>query len=300
MIVVFAFEIESKDVRSVRTLHNTVRSDIGELVTFRAMPTRSVPIDRLDPFLFLNHHGPQVYEPGNPGLPFEPHPHKGFETVTFILEGSLVHSDNSGHNSEITAGGVQWMTAGKGIVHSEMSSEEFKENGGPIEMLQLWVNLPKEKKNLEPAYTGLQSSEIPAIQISGGSITHLISGGMFGKDGPIQSNTDVTMSWVEFEKGDSLEVNVDPSREVFFYTVSGSFRVNGSPVNDKTLVEFNKDGSRIEVKAQKKGVILFGHAEPTGDPVVAEGPFVMNTKVEIRQAIRDYRAGKFGGPIEEH
>ncbi|MFZ6051287.1 pirin family protein [Halocola ammonii] len=264
------------------------------------MPTRSVSIDQLDPFLFLNHHGPQVYEPGNSGLPFEPHPHKGFETVTFILEGSLVHSDNSGHTSEITAGGVQWMTAGKGIVHSEMSSEEFKKNGGPIEILQLWVNLPKEKKNLEPAYTGLQSQAIPKFQSSGGATVHLISGDLEGENGPIKSNTDVTMSWVEFNAGESFEVSVDPSREVFFYTVSGDFTVNGKQVVDKTLVEFGKDGSQINVKASKKGVILFGHAEPTGDPVVSEGPFVMNTKEEIRQAIRDYRAGKFGGPIEEH
>jgi redox-sensitive bicupin YhaK (pirin superfamily) len=264
------------------------------------MPTRQVPIDMLDQFFFLNHHGPQVYEPNNSGLPFEPHPHKGFETVTFILEGSLVHSDNSGHVSEITAGGVQWMTAGKGIVHSEMSSNEFKKNGGPIEMLQLWVNLPKEKKSLEPAYTGLQRNDIPKIDVGTNAKANLISGMLNGQKGPLESSTDVMMSWLEFGKGSSFNTEVDPSREVFFYVVSGTIEVNRETAGERTLVEFEKDGSQLEVSSANGAVVLFGHAEPTGDPVVAEGPFVMNSKEEIRQAIKDYRSGKFGRTIEDH
>ena len=122
--------------RSVHRLHPAMRDDIGDLITQRPLPGRLV--DQIDPFLFLNHHGPQNYPPHNRGLPFGPHPHRGFETVTFILEGMLAHRDNAGHESVIHAGGVQWMTAGRGIVHAEVSPREFLEQGGPIEILQLW------------------------------------------------------------------------------------------------------------------------------------------------------------------
>ena len=115
--------------------HDAHRDDIGDLVTWRPLPGPA--LDALDPFLFLNHHGPQVYAPGNRGLPFGPHPHRGFETVTFIVDGELAHRDSAGHESVIEAGGVQWMTAGRGIVHAEVSPETFRRRGGPLEILQL-------------------------------------------------------------------------------------------------------------------------------------------------------------------
>src|SRR6187549_2924351 len=127
-------------MRSIKKIHKAVYEPIADLVTYRAIPTAS--IDYIDPFLFLNHHGPQVYPPGNRGLPFGPHPHRGFETVTFIVEGSLMHRDTGGHESVIRSGGVQWMTAGRGLEHAELSPEDFLRNGGPLEILQLWVNLP--------------------------------------------------------------------------------------------------------------------------------------------------------------
>src|SRR5687768_9690885 len=129
-------------LRTLKAIHKAEYDPIGGLVTYRAMPTRNFPMNRLDPFIFLNHHGRQVYPPGNPGLPFGPHPHRGFETVTFILEGELTHKDSSGAESVIREGGVQWMTAGSGLIHAEISSEVFKQKGGPLEILQLWVNLP--------------------------------------------------------------------------------------------------------------------------------------------------------------
>ena len=109
----------------------------------------------VDPFIFLNHHGPQNYGPDNSGLPFGPHPHRGMETVTIIIEGDIAHKDSAGNNSVIESGGVQWMTAGKGLIHEEVSSDEFKEKGGPLEILQLWVNLPARLKMTEPKYKGL-------------------------------------------------------------------------------------------------------------------------------------------------
>ena len=146
-------------LRPVRGIHNAVRDDIADLVTRRAMPTAS--INNIDPFLFLNHHGPQKYSSPNHGLPFGPHPHRGFETVTFILEGDIAHSDTGGHESIIEAGGVQWMTAGSGLVHMETSSEAFKKRGGGMECLQLWVNLPASLKMTKPRYTGFATAAHP-------------------------------------------------------------------------------------------------------------------------------------------
>src|SRR5690349_23253713 len=130
--------------KTVLAQHAAYRDDIGDLQTRRPVPGPKVA--QVDPFLFLNHHGPQIYPPNNGGLPFGPHPHRGFETVTFILEGDLTHKDSSGAASVIQEGGIQWMTAGSGLVHAEISSGKFKEEGGPLEILQLWVNLPSKFK----------------------------------------------------------------------------------------------------------------------------------------------------------
>ena len=140
--------------KTIKRRHPAVRDDIADLTTRRPVPGAS--IEQVDPFLFLNHHGPQTYRPNNAGLPFGLHPHRGFETVTFILAGSLAHHDTGGHSSIIAAGGVQWMTAGSGLVHAEISPEEFKRVGGPLEILQLWVNLPPRLKMTAPRYIGLQ------------------------------------------------------------------------------------------------------------------------------------------------
>src|SRR6476620_8809071 len=163
-------------------------TDFNGLDTFRVMPTRKVPMERIDPCIFLNHHGPQEYIPNNRGLPFGPHPHKGFETVTFILQGDLVHKDNTGYTSNIKAGGIQWMTAGRGIMHSETSSEEFKKSGGNVEIIQLWLNLPSTLKLSPPAYIGLQRNEIPELVLDNGKVhVQVISGSWQGTQAPIQS-----------------------------------------------------------------------------------------------------------------
>src|SRR3982074_730528 len=129
-------------MRTIKAIHKAVYEPIVDLVTYRVMPTDTIAMNALDPFIFLNHHGRQEYLPHNHGLPFGPHPHRGFETVTFILAGDLLHRDSAGHESVIGAGGVQWMTAGRGLIHAELSSPLFMQRGGPLEILQLWVNLP--------------------------------------------------------------------------------------------------------------------------------------------------------------
>jgi quercetin 2,3-dioxygenase len=276
--------------RTVRNIHRAERDDVGTLVTRRPLPSRS--IDSLDPFLFLNHHGPQTYPRGNQGLPFGPHPHRGFETVTFILEGDLLHRDSGGHESVIGAGGAQWMTAGRGLIHAELSSPGFMERGGPLEILQLWVNLPARLKMTEPRYLGVQERQVPQISLDGATVS-LIAGGLLGRQGPVESLTGVWMSTVSLAPGASLRLPAPRGRAVFLYVARGA--LSGVPAFH--LVELNDDADEVELRSTGGATALFGHAAPLGEPVVAQGPFVMNTREEIVQAVRDYHAGLFGPPM---
>jgi redox-sensitive bicupin YhaK (pirin superfamily) len=280
-------------LKSILALHPSHRDDIADLVTRRPVPGPRV--QQVDPFLFLNHHGPQVYPRGNRGLPFGPHPHRGFETVTFILEGELMHRDSAGYESVIRAGGVQWMTAGSGLVHAELSPEDFKRNGGPLEILQLWVNLPSRLKFTPPRYQGLQVDAIPQIEIAGGlARLALIAGEWNGAKGPVDSITGNFMSTIEASPGARVNVGGLSARSVFLYVVSGQARVNGRDVAQHTLVELDIAGDELEIEATSAARFLFGHGIPINEPVIAHGPFVMSTVDEIRQAIVDYQAGKFG------
>ena len=277
-------------------LHPARRDDIADLTTRRPLPGPG--IEQVDPFLFLNHHGPQVYPPGNRGLPFGPHPHRGFETVTFILEGSLTHRDSAGHESVIRAGGVQWMTAGSGIVHAEISPAEFLRQGGPLEILQLWVNLPPSLKMTRPRYVGLQREDIPALPAADGKGTvNLIAGEWHGVRGPVESLTGVFMATVALASGGRVAFPDVRTRSVFLYGVRGRIEVAGSAAPEHTLLELSREGDSVEIRALTDAFLLFGHAEAIGAPVVAHGPFVMNSAEEIRQAIVDYQAGRFG-PLE--
>ena len=280
-------------MRSIKKLHKAVSAPIGNLITYRALP--SAQIDQIDPFLFLNHHGHQVYEPNNTGLPFGPHPHRGFETLTFILSGDVMHRDSGGGKSTIKAGGIQWMTAGSGLIHTEVSSEEFKKKGGDVEILQLWINLPARLKMTPPKYTGLQKEQIPVLEKDEGKVrVNAISGDWGEVKGPVETFTDINMSTIEFKKGGVYSTSVAASRNIFLYVVRGCIQVNSETATFRTLVEFNNDGEYITINAREDSVIIFGHAEPFNEPVVAHGPFVMNTEAEIRQAMEDYQSGKMG------
>jgi len=284
--------------KTILRLHPALRDDIGDLLTQRPVPSNE--LDQIDPFLFLNHHGPQTYGPHNRGLPFGPHPHRGFETVTFIVEGMLAHRDSAGHESVIHAGGIQWMTAGRGIVHAEVSPQAFLERGGPLEILQLWVNLPSRLKMSAPAYTGLQQDQIPALSLDGGKVTlNLISGAWAGTPGPVQSLTGVFMSTVAMQAGGKLDVAGLAQRNVLLYVVRGRVRVgqDGAPVDAFHLVELSEDGDTLSLHAESDALLLFGHAAPIREPVVAHGPFVMTTREEIVQAVADYQAGRFGSTL---
>ena len=277
--------------RPVVRLHPAHRDDIGDLVTRRPVPGPGV--EQVDPFLFLNHHGPQTYPPNNRGLPFGPHPHRGFETVTFILDGELAHNDSAGGESIIRAGGVQWMTAGSGLIHAELSPAAFKRDGGPMEILQLWVNLPSRLKMTAPNYIGLQAGDIPTFTTDQGVTVEPVSGEWLGVAAPIQSLIDIHLTVIRLPAGAGFETPVAADRNVFLYAVKGEVAMAGTPVPRWNLAALG-EGDAIDITAASDAVVLLGHARPIGEPVFSHGPFVMNTREEIVQAIQDYQAGKFG------
>jgi redox-sensitive bicupin YhaK (pirin superfamily) len=283
--------------KEVRALHAALRDDIGDLVTRRPLPGPA--LEQIDPFLFLNHHGPQRYPPGNGGLPFGPHPHRGFETVTFIVDGELAHRDSAGHESVIRAGGVQWMTAGDGIVHAEVSTDAFRRDGGPLEILQLWINLPARLKRVPPRYVGLQRDAMPALPLDDGKgHVRLITGRWGGQAGPIASLTGVMMSTVDVRAGGHARFDALAGRSVFLYIVHGAVRIADADADAFTLIELDEQGETVDIAAVEDSLVLFGHADPIREPVVAHGPFVMNTREEIVEAIRDYEAGRFGTAVD--
>lgn len=285
--------MNSPTTRTVTRLHPAYRNDIGDLVTRRPVPGPGV--QQVDPFLFLNHHGPQTYPPNNHGLPFGPHPHRGFETVTFILDGELAHNDSAGGESIIRAGGIQWMTAGSGLIHAELSPASFKRDGGPMEILQLWVNLPSRLKMTQSNYVGLQAEDIPTFTTEGGVTVEPVSGEWLGVEAPIRSLIDIHLAVVRLPAGARFETPIAAGRNVFLYVVKGGVSVAGTSVPEWNLVGLS-DGDGLDMTAETDAVVLLGHALPIGEPVFSHGPFVMNTREEIIQAIEDYNAGKFGPP----
>ncbi|MCC5920260.1 MAG: pirin family protein [Cyclobacteriaceae bacterium] len=264
---------------------------IADLKTNTPLPNAS--FSDLDPFLLLNHHGPQKYTSNNNGLPFGPHPHRGMETVTFILKGDIMHKDSTGHESIIDAGGIQYMRAGSGLIHAEVSSDAFKKSGGELEIMQLWLNLPASHKMSEPYYKGFQRNEIPVVEGEGYRVD-VISGNYEGVKGAFQTPTDVALRLIRAENGSQINYEVKASENIFFYIVSGEVSLNDVKVNQYQLAKISSETTQLIIKMNSNARILLGHGTPFHEPIVAQGPFVMNSREEIQEAYHDYQTGKFG------
>lgn len=284
--------------RKVLSIRAALRTVIGGLDT--RIPFSGPPSDMLDPFLLLAHHGPQVIAPNSPEPPFGPHPHRGFETVTFILHGEVNHIDSLGNQELIHSGGVQWLTAGAGVVHGELSPENFWTQGGKLEILQLWVNLPARLKMTQPRYVGVEAADFSVVTLSDGAgIVDVVSGSFANLAGPITSLTGIFLSIASLRPSARVMLPTPTGRTVLFYVVDGELTINGETAKDGDLVTFS-DGDSISVDVVRETKILFGHGDAIGEPVVAGGPFVMNDIAEIDEAWADYRSGKFGqllGPV---
>lgn len=278
-------------IRPVKFVYKARNQPIENLITYQALPNPY--LENIDPFLLLNHHGPQVYEPKNRGLPFGPHPHRGFQTLTFILKGELVHQDNAGHKNIIKAGGIQWMNAGRGIIHSEVSSEEYKRKGGEIEVIQLWINLPSRLKMSEPKYVGLQACQVPSTEIESGVEVYLVSGQINGISGAIQMPIPVTLFRLRIQAEKTYTIQSQAGQNILCYCVQGKATINDVNVESNGITHFEEKAGSITLKATENAEFIMGLGLPFGEPIVSHGPFVMNSTEEIRQAIFDYQAGRF-------
>ncbi len=260
------------------------------MVVHRAFPGQSV--GRLDPFLMLDEMGPLVLPP-NSRQGFPDHPHRGFETVTYLLEGEFQHKDSHGHKGRLGPGDVQWMTAGSGVMHSEMPSAELRRNGGTLHGLQLWVNLPAKDKMMPARYQEFPGARIPAVTFPGGTVK-VLAGKFRDASAIIATRTPIQFLHAELTAGGAVEMNVPAGHKGFVYSVRGAGTVAGKAVRHSELAVLGA-GDTVTLTAGPEGfgaVLITG--VPLGEPVFQYGPFVMTTRAEIIQAVEDFQAGKFG------
>lgn len=249
-------------------------------------------LDYASPFLMLDHFGPERIRPGDEGG-LNPHPHRGFETVTFLFQGAMEHHDSSGGHGHLRAGGVQWMTAGSGIVHAEYREKEFARTGGVLEGVQLWVNLPRKFKMEAPHYQDLPAEKFAVATFPGGE-ARVVAGELLGARGPAVSYTPIIAAHVKLEAGASVELPIPASFNAYVYAVRGSGRSPTAAFAKNQLVEYRGDGGIVQVTASEALDFLLLAGEPIDEPVVSWGPFVMNTREEILKARDDYLAGRMG------
>jgi redox-sensitive bicupin YhaK (pirin superfamily) len=250
----------------------------------------------VDPFLLIDEMGPMVYGPDEAiGAP--DHPHRGFETVTYVLDGEFEHRDSVGNHGVLRGGDVQWMTAGAGVVHSEMPTAAFRARGGRMHGFQLWVNLPAAKKWAAPRYQDIPAAQIPEVSTDDGLARgRIVAGSALGVSAVIETYTPISLHHWTLASGAKLMLPVPTDQDVLVYVFAGTLRTGETTVSDGQMAIFGPgdavalEGPADDTVAQ---ALLIGGA-PIGEPMVRMGPFVMNTREELVQAYRDYQAGRLG------
>jgi redox-sensitive bicupin YhaK (pirin superfamily) len=247
---------------------------------------------RLDPFLMLDAFGSD--KPGDYIAGFPEHPHRGFETVSYMINGRMRHKDSAGHEGLITNGGVQWMTAGRGVVHSEMPEQ----NEGLMEGFQLWLNLPARDKMVKPWYRDIPAEELPTVSTAEGVQVQVIAGSSHGVQGAVQRDgTEPVYLDIAIPAGAVFEQQLPAGHNAFIYVFRGEVVVEGKAVpSTKMAILTNPEGSDgVRIHASQDARVLLIAGRPLGEPIAQYGPFVMNTQAELQQAVEDFRAGKFEG-----
>ena len=249
----------------------------------------------LSPFILMDHAAPRHFSPAAKRRGVGEHPHRGFETVTFAYQGEVDHRDSHGGGGTIGAGDVQWMTAASGVVHEEMHSQRFTDEGGVFEMVQLWVNLPARLKMTTPRYQALVGSQFPALSF-GQASGRLIAGSLQGMTGPAKSHTPITMFDMNMPEASEASFELPAGRTILVFVLEGrAIAQNARQVQagELVVVDRNEPGAvTLSASGRTRALVLSG--EPLGEPVVAQGPFVMNTRAEIIEAVHDYRRGRMG------
>ena len=279
------------EYRNLKKYNNLKHFNVGPFKVKQPLPNDE--ISQVSPFILLHHGGPDKHAPGAVKARLSPHPHRGFEPVTFVFNGKLHHKDSTGSEGFLEAGDVQWMTSGSGIIHSEGPSEEFAKGGGEMEIVQLWVNLPRENKMTKPKYQDIKKETIPVITENGFELK-LVAGEYKNIKGPASTFTPITAMMVYFTKDGETHFEIPSSFNIMIYVLEGTIESNGTILEKYNLGVSNDNNEAIHLKAKSNGKLLFLAGEPINEPVVSYGPFVMNYPGEIKQAIMDYETGKMG------
>jgi redox-sensitive bicupin YhaK (pirin superfamily) len=288
---------DTKSVKKLRCIQRSVdRHWVGNgfpVRTLFAYPNLG-PV--LSPFLLLDYAGPREFPPTKERLGVGEHPHRGFETVTIVYDGEVEHRDSSGGGGRIGPGDVQWMTAASGIVHEEFHGRDFAKRGGMFEMVQLWVNLPAKDKLAPPRYQSITNSQIPAVSLPGGQGTiRVIAGEFTGAKGPAKTFTPILVADLRCATNQRIDVPLPDGYTTALVVLKGALRVNGSEeITTAEVGLFDRAGKNISIECVNDATALLLCGEPIDEPIVGQGPFVMNTAQEIRQAMEDYRSGKMG------
>ncbi|GJM30770.1 MAG: quercetin 2,3-dioxygenase [Cyclobacteriaceae bacterium] len=280
-------------MRTIKQIIDTQDVMMGDIKVGQPLPTENVR--QISPFLLLHHLGPIEISPGENPMDIGPHPHRGFAPVTFVFEGHVAHTDSLGNQRVVSKGGVQWMSAGRGIVHAESVGQELIDSGGSYEIIQLWINLPGNLKMSEPSYQPFDAAEIPYFEDQEKRVRlNVICGQYKNIQGPVKHPTEVLAYTLFMEAGSSITIPGNTEWNFIVYQLSGDTKVNNGQLNGRQLAYFNFDGTEVRLEARKASRYLIVSGPVINEPLAQYGPFVMNRPEELQQAINDYQAGEMG------
>ncbi len=282
-----------KTQRTLSSIQTATPSSVGDgFVGLNAFhPQGSRPFN---PFLLLDHHGPMQVKPSGTPKGVDQHPHRGFETVTIVYEGALEHRDSAGNHGKLFAGDVQWMTAASGIIHEEKHELDFSRQGGQLDFVQLWVNLPAKDKMSPPGYQDIASSKIPVSILPDGGQLRVIAGELAGSTGPAHTFSPVVVADLTLNGGQTETLTMPGTYSLMVYVLSGSASANDNALEWGQIALFNTDGDTITLSATSGTKLLILAGEPIREPLAVYGPFVMNTREEIVAAFDDFQNGRMG------
>ncbi|EHN5989834.1 pirin family protein [Salmonella enterica] len=269
---------------------------VGDGFPVRSLFSYQSHTQQLSPFLLLDYAGPHTFTPGNEKRGVGEHPHRGFETVTIVYSGEVEHRDSTGRGGVIGPGDVQWMTAGAGILHEEFHSDAFTRQGGELEMVQLWVNLPMKDKMTTPAYQSITQDVIPTVTLPDDAGTMRVIAGRYEEaKGPADTFSPLNVWDMRLLRNRQLMLSQPEGWSTALVVLKGNITLNGTtPVNEAQLVVLSQQGKTLHFETSSDASVLLLSGEPLNEPIVGYGPFVMNTKQEIAEAVRDFNSGRFG------
>ncbi|TMM28675.1 pirin family protein [Polaribacter aestuariivivens] len=286
-------------MKTQKTVQHKVASplvNMGPIKLRQPLPTQG--IENVDPFLLLHHYGPYAISEFNNPFDLGPHPHRGFEPITLLFKGEQLHRDSLGNEMVVKAGGVQWTTAGRGIIHAEAPTKEFVKKGGELEGIQLWLNLPAKDKMIPPNYQHLEDEQIPKVFSEDKKVQlNIVAGTQFGENGLIKTQTEVNVFTAIAQENGHMEIELPENHQSLIYLLEGEIMVNNTEVlkkGENQMITFNQDGNFIEFEAKKQSSLLILSGAPIKEKVTQYGPYVMNTQTEILEAMRDFQQGKMG------